>query len=127
MQYRVDRVAAKPELALDVVQESRRVKRQLEYVVQPLGSVAHAEHVSELTKSAPRQPVAGRKLQDVFSSRPMQRSNPLAVVGIAIVVTPVALEHALVRTRVDVVDGTPRAGEPPVTNASRRPSGAIDR
>ena len=75
--------------------------------MKPFGPVAHPEHLSELTEPSPRQPIAAGEMHDIVVEALMQRQRPLAVGRIPLVVAAVALEHALVRAGVDVVDARP--------------------
>ena len=74
--------------------------------MQPLGAVAHPEHRAELTEPPRRQPVARRQEQLLAGEARVQRADALEVLGVARVVAPVALAHALVRRPVDVVGRT---------------------
>ena len=65
--------------ALDVVQERRRVGRQLEQVVEPLGAVTHPEHLPELTKAPPGELIATWEPQPLPGDQVMQAQDPLAI------------------------------------------------
>jgi hypothetical protein len=59
----VKRVAREAGLLFDAVQKHRRIGREVEQVVQPLGAVAHAEDRPDLAEAPRRQPVAGGQEQ----------------------------------------------------------------
>ena len=77
--------------------------------MQALGAGAHPEHVAELAKAAPGEPVAAREPHVLGLEPAAQLAHPHAIARIALVVAAVPLEHALVRGAVDVVDGDARA------------------
>ena len=108
---RVDRVAGERGVALNVVQERRRIERKLQQVVQALGAVAHAEHVADLPKPSPGQPVAGRQPQRVIVDRALQVQQSVAVARVALQISPVAFHDAPVCVGVVLVDGVVQWGE----------------
>ena len=111
LEHGVERVAREAERRLDVVAEGGRVGGLLEDVVQPLGAVAHAQHVAELLQAPRGQPVARGQADVLGLQTPAQREHALAVVGVALVVAPAALERAGVGRAVDVVDARPDRGQ----------------
>ena len=77
--------------------------------MQLLRAVAHPEHRAELAQAPRRQPVAGRQAHVLAVEALVQRAHALAIVGVALVVAPAALERARVGRAVDVVDAVGRA------------------
>ena len=95
--------------------------------MQVLGARRHAEQAAELAQAPAGEPIARGQADVVGVEVVGERAHALAVLRVALVVAPVALERARVGRAVDVVDWAADGGRPPVTSASRRPSGAIDR
>ena len=112
VQDRVDRVALEAEQVLRVVAEGRRVGRELDQRVQILGAVAHPQLVARLAEAPGGEAVAGRQDQRLRVEPLDERAHPRAVVRVALVVAPVALQHPLVGRAIDVVDVPPDRRQP---------------
>ena len=104
LQHRVDRGVAEVDRALDAVQEAGRLDRPLEQVVQPVGAVAHPEHVPELAQPPGGQAVARRQPHVLVVEPAVQPAQHLEVAGVAGQEVGRALAHPRVGALVDVVD-----------------------
>ena len=104
VQQRVERVAGDPELVGGVVQEGRRLRRELEQVVQLFRAVAHAQLVAVRAQAARGQRVAVGKPDVVAVEVHHQRPHALTVLRETLVVAAVALDRPLEGRAVDVVD-----------------------
>ncbi len=112
MQDRVDRVALEAERVLRVVAERRRVGRELDERVQRLGAVAHPQLVARLAEAPGGEAVAGRQDQRLRVEPLDERAHARAVLRVALVVAPVALEDPLVGRAIDLVDVPPDRRQP---------------
>lgn len=87
-------------------------KRKLEQIVQTGGAVAHSEHRADLGKAPPTEPVAAGQAHIAALQARLQVAKPPGVLRIASQVAAIAVAHARVRARVDVVGVVAQRGQP---------------
>ena len=112
VQDRVERVAGEAQRTVDVVQERRRVGRQLEQVVQRLEARAAAEQPAELAQAAWRQAIAAGQPQLLGLQPVDEREHARAVVRVARVVALAGADHRRVGRAVGIVDALAERRQP---------------